>query len=39
MARPEDWEFRFKACSAIAAVVSALSIVVGGFVGLYTFRQ
>ena len=35
----EVWEFRFRAFSAVAAAASALSIVIGGFVGLYTFRQ
>jgi hypothetical protein len=35
----EAWEFRFKAFAAAAAATSALSIVIGGVVGLYTFRQ
>ena len=39
LATRENWEFRFKACSAIAAMASALSIVIGSFVGIYTFRQ
>ena len=35
----EKWEFWFKGCSAVAAVVSAISIVVGGAVGLHTYRE
>lgn len=34
----DSWDFRFKFCSAAAAVVSALSIIIGGVVGLYTYR-
>lgn len=39
MAAREDWEFRFKACSAMTAVFSAASIVIGGVAALYTYRQ
>ena len=35
----EDWEFRFKACSAIATVVTALSIIVGGLSALHTYEK
>jgi hypothetical protein len=39
MAIDDRWEFRFKTCTAAAALASAASIVLGGFVGIYTFRQ
>ena len=35
----QKWEPRFKACGALAAIVSALGLVAGGAFGLYTFRQ
>lgn len=39
MTQREDWEFRFKACAAVTAVATAISIVVGGGVALYTYRE
>ena len=35
----EHWEFRFKACSAITTVVTALSIIVGGLGALHTYQK
>jgi hypothetical protein len=35
----EDWEFRFKALSAVATVVTAFSIVIGGLSALYTYKK
>lgn len=35
----DEWEFRFKACGAVTAVCTALSIVIGGFAALYSYRQ
>ncbi len=35
----EDWEFRFKACSAITTVFTAVSIVVGGISALKTYQE
>lgn len=34
-----NWEMRFKACTALAAVCSAGSILIGGFVGLHTYQK
>jgi hypothetical protein len=34
----EDWEFRFKACSAITTVFTAVSIVVGGISALHAYE-
>ena len=39
MAIDDRWEFRFKTSTAAAALASAASIVLGGLVGIYTFRQ
>jgi len=35
----EDWEFRFKACSAVTTVVTAISIVAGGLSALSTYKK
>jgi hypothetical protein len=35
----DNWEMRFKACTALAAVCSASSLVIGGCVGLYTYQK
>lgn len=35
----ENWEFRFKACSAITSVITAFSIVAGGLTALGTYRK
>lgn len=39
MSSEEKWELRFKACGAIAAIVSAIGLIVGGFFGLYSYRH
>ena len=39
MVTREDWEFRFKVCSAVATVVTALSIIVGGLSALHTYQK
>lgn len=35
----DDWKFRFDACSALTALATAASIVIGGVAALYTYRQ
>jgi len=39
MEQREVWEFRFKGISALATIVSALSIIIGGCVALYTYQE
>ena len=35
----DDWEFRFKACSALTTVVTGVSIIVGGISALNTYQE
>lgn len=35
----EDWEFRFKACSALTTVVTGASIIIGGISALNTYQE
>jgi hypothetical protein len=39
ISKRETWEFRFKGYSALASVISAASIIVGGIVGIHTFVE